>query len=79
MAKTNNSDLLDLESTPKAPAKAKTEKVKILGLVRADFGAYDEGDVVELPAEVVKELKAEGLAEAFKGESKPEKTEEEEF
>lgn len=76
MTKETNSELLDLESTPKT--KAKLEKVKILGMVRADYGAFDAGDIAELPADIAKALKAEGYAEAFTGE-KPAKPEEEEF
>lgn len=76
--KETNSELLDLETTPKT-SKPKLEKIKILGMVRADYGAFDAGDVAELPADVAKALKAEGFAESYTGDSKPAKTEEEEF
>ena len=48
-------------------------------MVRADYGAFDAGDVAELPADVAKALKAEGFAESYTGDSKQAKTEEEEF
>ena len=76
--KETNSELLDLETTPKT-SKPKLEKIKILGMVRADYGAFDAGDVAELPADVAKALKAEGFAESYTGDSKQAKTEEEEF
>lgn len=79
MNKETNPELLDLESTPKTSAKAKVEKIKFLGMVRADYGAFDAGDVAELPADIAKALKAEGFAEPYTGDSKPAKTEEEEF
>ncbi len=78
MNKETNSELLDLETTPKT-SKPKLEKIKFLGMVRADYGAFDAGDVTELPADVAKVLKAEGFAESYTGDSKPAKTEEEEF
>lgn len=78
MNKETNSELLDLETTPKT-SKPKLEKIKFLGMVRADFGAFDAGDVAELPADIAKALKAEGFAEPYTGDSKPAKTEEEEF
>lgn len=78
MNKETNSELLDLETTPKT-SKPKLEKIKFLGMVRADFGAFDAGDVAELPADIAKALKAEGFAESYTGDSKPAKTEEEEF
>lgn len=78
MNKETNSELLDLETTPKT-SKPKLEKIKFLGMVRADYGAFDAGDVAELPADVAKALKAEGFAESYTGDSKPAKTEEEEF
>ena len=76
--KENSSELLDLETTPKT-SKPKLEKIKFLGMVRADYGAFDAGDVAELPADVAKALKVEGFAESYSGDSKPAKTEEEEF
>lgn len=78
MNKETNSELLDLETSPKT-SKPKLEKIKFLGMVRADYGAFDAGDVAELPADVAKALKAEGFAEPYTGDSKPAKTEEEEF
>lgn len=78
MNKETNSELLDLETSPKT-SKPKLEKIKFLGMVRADYGAFDAGDVAELPADVAKALKAEGFAESYTGDSKPAKTEEEEF
>lgn len=78
MNKETNSELLDLETTPKS-SKPKLEKIKFLGMVRADYGAFDAGDVAELPADVAKALKAEGFAEPYTGDTKPAKTEEEEF
>lgn len=78
MNKETNSELLDLETTPKT-SKTKLEKIKFLGMVRADYGAFDAGDVAELPADIAKVLKAEGFAESYTGDSKPAKTEEEEF
>ena len=78
MNKETNSELLDLEATPKN-SKPKLEKIKFLGMVRADYGAFDAGDVAELPADVAKALKAEGFAESYTGDSKQAKTEEEEF
>lgn len=78
MNKETNSELLDLETSPKT-SKPKLEKIKFLGMVRADYGAFDAGDVAELPADIAKALKAEGFAESYTGDSKPAKTEEEEF
>ena len=76
MNKETNSGLLDLETTPKT-SKQKLEKIKFLGMVRADYGAFDAGDVAELPADVAKALKVEGFAESYTGDAKPAKTEEE--
>ena len=78
MNKETNPELLDLESAPKNSPKMKLEKVKILGMVRADYGAFDTGDIVEIPADIAKVLKAEGFAEAFTAE-KSAKKEEEDF
>ena len=76
MNKETKSELLDLESNPKT-SKTKLEKIKFLGMVRADYGAFDAGDVAELPADVAKLLKAEGFADSYKEDAKPAKTEEE--
>lgn len=81
MAKTKNqnSDLKDLQdSIPEKPkATAKTQLVRFKELIRADYGAFDEGDSAELPASLAKELMLAGIVDFIKETPAPAKAEEE--
>jgi len=49
----------ELAETPVTVPKAETKeciKVRILGQIRADYGAFDDGDVTELPSKIAEEL-----------------------
>jgi len=79
MAKTTNKDLDALKAEVPAFNASKTKKVtvKILGTIRASYGAYDEGEIVELDSKIANELKLYGLCEVTK--EVVNKKEEEEF
>lgn len=58
-------DVKDLQDTvPNKPkSNPKTQKVRVKEMIRADFGAFDEGDFAELPAQLAKELMIAGVVE----------------
>lgn len=85
MAKTTNAKASEIakefdefNETPKAPAGKKINVI-FIGLVRADFGAFDAGDTAELDAKLADSLIKDGFAKVYTPSKETNKPVEEEF
>lgn len=76
MAKTQNTDAA--KEFEEFETKGKKKTVVFLGMIRADYGAYDEGDTAELDAAIADALIKEGMAKTTT-EKKADKPAEDEF